>query len=167
MNKDKLLTALSSLGLIMIGVIFGWISYEPIVVRFAYGDNYTFSKSSVNAPSSHIIPPHQESMEVEITSITSVSPSGFYINFTTETQKELFIEWCQYPSDIFVCDPCRTDDGFNHNYCLEIYPEGGTVVFRFYEGALEEFRNTRWFYQNLPRPDNGTIIPPPYLNIKK
>ena len=118
------------------------------------------------------IKPYDTSLEIKNLEYSDVSPAGFTIEFDTNktTGHEiafddingLVIEWGVYPSNIFQIDDIQLKllGKPSLRAIVEKYPEGGTVGFRI----VDQKTNTGslWYYINLPRPEEGSVLPPPY-----
>jgi hypothetical protein len=119
-------------------------------------DNYSFKTTPV--PNSYV---YKSDLIIRDLNIYDVSPSGFSATFRTEKNQAVCVEWTVYPSDWYTVSYCG--DGRWHRFCIETYPEGGTVVYRITDGIdwMSE-HGTVWLYQDLPRPANKTVLPPPY-----
>ena len=74
----------------------------------------------------------------------------------------LSCEWTIYPSDIFTLSPLELValEDYLFRVDIETYPEGGTVMFRVIDN--EKNKGSLWFYIDLPRPQEQTVLPPPY-----
>ena len=116
--------------------------------------------------------PYDASLEIKDLEYSSVSPSGFTVSFNTNktTGTTIYLddinglecEWAVYPSGIYTTSPVGLQ-AFEPNALkakIETYPEGGTVMFRIID--FEQNRGSLWFYIDLPRPKEGTVLPPPY-----
>lgn len=111
----------------------------------------------------------QPDMVIENVNIFGLDAGGFNAMFTTQQKYNyLIVMWTVYPSDIFMTQIVRTTDGRYHSFSITTFPEGGTIMWRIENGKEAWFSNhgTDWFYQNLPRPETPSVLPPPYLNNK-
>lgn len=118
------------------------------------------------------IKPYDASLEIKDLEYAGISSSGFTIYFNTNKTTgsiiygddvyDLSCEWAVYPSDIFTRTPVgiRALEKPALGAVVKTYPEGGTVMFRII--AEERNYGSVWFYIDLPRPEGGVILPPPY-----
>lgn len=118
--------------------------------------------------------PYDASLPVRDLEYSDISPAGCTIKFNTDHKpksemdseylEDLSVEYTIYPSDMFTVTPVKYLTLDDHLYLaeMEIYPEGGTLMFRVIEGTLIDNRGSLWFYIDLPRPDGQTVLPPPY-----
>jgi hypothetical protein len=118
------------------------------------------------------IKPYDASLEIKNLEYSDITSAGFTVHFDTpkttgstiyfDDINKLVVQWSVYPSDIFYETELSLQvfDKPVLKAVIEKYPEGGTVLFRVID--TEQNYGSRWFYMQLPHPDES-VLPPPYM----
>ena len=113
------------------------------------------------------IKPYDASLRITDIEYNDISSAGVTISFSTYSSFDnLTCMWTIYPSDVFLCSTVQSI-GEQHVVTIETYPEGGTLMLRILEGGFEDNRGSLWLYIDLPRPQESTVLPPPYIPTEK